>query len=403
MNQGYDYSSFGESRDSIASYTAKTYGWMFLGLLTTFVAAAAIYFTGFYIPLCTAMNGLLPLVLALVELGVVIYLSARIHKIPVATARLLFFVYALLNAVTFSTILAVYSMQSLILVFAMTSLYFGVMAVYGYVTKADLTRIRPVLTFGLVALIVMMLLSLFIPGMNTGMCLVGIVIFLGFTAYDTQMIRRNYAYYSGNPELLQKALRAVVPTTYNQMSVDLDTSTNDTLIIMASGLAGNPEICEENADYEAFVAALTAIAEHMCAEHAGDGEGATHLITCEVTHAPTHEIARAVAKSVVCSSLTKAAMFGADANWGRVLCAIGYSGAKVDIDKIDVSFSSAAGSILVCKGGCGVDFSEEKAKEILLKDEVEILVELNSGCFASTAWGCDLTYDYVKINGDYRT
>lgn len=128
MNQGYDYSSFGESRDSIASYTAKTYGWMFLGLLTTFVAAAAIYFTGFYIPLCTAMNGLLPFVLALVELGVVIYLSARIHKIPVATARLLFFVYALLNAVTFSTILAVYSMQSLILVFAMTSLYFGVMA-----------------------------------------------------------------------------------------------------------------------------------------------------------------------------------------------------------------------------------------------------------------------------------
>ena len=128
MNQGYDYSSFGESRDSIASYTAKTYGWMFLGLLTTFVAAAAIYFTGFYIPLCTAMNGLLPLVLALVELGVVIYLSARIHKIPVATARLLFFVYALLNAVTFSTILAVYSMQSLILVFAMTSLYFGVIS-----------------------------------------------------------------------------------------------------------------------------------------------------------------------------------------------------------------------------------------------------------------------------------
>lgn len=205
MNQGYDYSSFGESRDSIASYTAKTYGWMFLGLLTTFVAAAAIYFTGFYIPLCTAMNGLLPFVLALIELGVVIYFSARIHKIPVATARMLFFVYALLNAVTFSTILAVYSLESLIIVFAMTSLYFGVMAVYGYVTKADLTRIGPVLMFGLVALIVMMILSFFIPGMNTGMCLVGIVVFLGFTAYDTQMIRRNYNYYSGNPELLQKA------------------------------------------------------------------------------------------------------------------------------------------------------------------------------------------------------
>lgn len=128
-----------------------------------------------------------------------------------------------------------------------------------------------------------------------------------------------------SPILLEKALKTVVPGTYNQMSVDLDTSTNDTLIIMASGLAGNPEICEENADYKAFVAALTAIAEHMCAEHAGDGEGATHLITCEVTHAPDLKTARAVSRSVVCSNLFKAAVFGRDANWGRILCAIGYT------------------------------------------------------------------------------
>jgi len=172
---------------------------------------------------------------------------------------------------------------------------------------------------------------------------------------------------------------------------------------MASGLAGNPEICEENADYAAFVAALTAIAEHMCAEHAGDGEGATHLITCEVTHAPDLKTARAVSRSVVCSNLFKAAVFGRDANWGRILCAIGYSGAPVDVNKIDVQFASKAGTILVCENGAGVDFSEEQAKKILLEHEIEILIDLKSGSAASTAWGCDLTYDYVKINGDYRT
>ncbi len=142
-----------------------------------------------------------------------------------------------------------------------------------------------------------------------------------------------------SPALLEKALKTVVPGTYNQMSVDLDTSTNDTLIIMASGLAGNPEITEENADYHAFVAALTAIAEHMCAEHAGDGEGATHLITCEVTHAPDLKTARAVSRSVVCSNLFKAAVFGRDANWGRILCAIGYTPGDFSIDKVCVWLS----------------------------------------------------------------
>lgn len=205
MNQGYDYSTFGGSRDTIASYTAKTFGWMFLGLLTTFAASMAIYYTGLVIPLYLALNGMLPLVLCIVELGVVIYLSARVHKLSVGTARALFFVYALLNAVTFSAIFYLYDVTSLVFVFGMTALYFGVMAIYGYVTKADLSRIRPVLMFGLIALIIMMLLSMFIDGMNTGMCLLGVVIFVAFTAYDTQKIRQNYTYFSGNAELLQKA------------------------------------------------------------------------------------------------------------------------------------------------------------------------------------------------------
>ena len=206
-----------------------------------------------------------------------------------------------------------------------------------------------------------------------------------------------------SPELLQKALRAVVPTTYNQMSVDLDTSTNDTLIIMASGLAGNPEICEENADYAAFVAALTAIAEHMCAEHAGDGEGATHLITCEVTHAPTHEIARAVAKSVVCSNLFKAAVFGRDANWGRILCAIGYTPGDFSIDKVSVRIASKAGEVFVCENAAYHPFSEDEAYAVLGEHDILVKVDMGTGEASGKAWGCDLTYDYVKINGDYRT
>ena len=206
-----------------------------------------------------------------------------------------------------------------------------------------------------------------------------------------------------SPALLEKALKTVVPGTYNQMSVDLDTSTNDTLIIMASGLAGNPEITEENADYDAFVAALTAIAEHMCAEHAGDGEGATHLITCEVTHAPDLKTARAVSRSVVCSNLFKAAVFGRDANWGRIMAAAGYSGADVDPTRADCIIKSAAGEVQVMKDGFGADFSEELAKKVLTEHDITVIVRFYQGDGEAKAWGCDLTYDYVKINGDYRT
>ncbi len=203
--------------------------------------------------------------------------------------------------------------------------------------------------------------------------------------------------------LLQKALSDVVKDTFNMISVDGDTSTNDTVAIMANGLAGNKKIETENEDYHMFVKALNTVMVDLSRKIAKDGEGATKLLECKVDGAESKDIARTVAKSVICSSLTKAAMFGADANWGRILCAIGYSGAKVDVTKVDVSFKSAAGTIEVCKDGSGVDFSEEKAKEILLEDEIEILVSLHSGNASATAYGCDLTYDYVKINGDYRT
>ena len=206
-----------------------------------------------------------------------------------------------------------------------------------------------------------------------------------------------------SPALLEKALKTVVPGTYNQMSVDLDTSTNDTLILMASGLAGNPEIVEENADYDAFVAALTAIAEHMCAEHAGDGEGATHLITCEVTHAPDLKTARAVSRSVVCSNLFKAAVFGRDANWGRILCAIGYTPGDFSIDKVCVWLSSAAGEVYVCENAAYHPYSEDEAAKVLAEHDILVKVDMGTGDASAKAWGCDLTYDYVKINGDYRT
>lgn len=202
MNQGYDPQSFGMPRETVASYTAKTFGWMFLGLSVTFIASLAIYFSGAIVFLC---SGITPFLLALAELGVVIYLSARLHRIQIGTARLLFFAYALLNAMTFSSLFVVYGVSTLVFVFGMTALYFGLMAMYGYVTKSDLSRIRPVLMFGLIALLLMGLLSIFIPGMQTGISLVGVVIFVAFTAYDTQMIRRNYAMFSGNAELLQKA------------------------------------------------------------------------------------------------------------------------------------------------------------------------------------------------------
>ncbi|MEE0800459.1 MAG: bifunctional glutamate N-acetyltransferase/amino-acid acetyltransferase ArgJ [Gemmiger sp.] len=206
-----------------------------------------------------------------------------------------------------------------------------------------------------------------------------------------------------SPELLQKALRTVVPTTYNQMSVDLDTSTNDTLLLMASGLAGNTPITAEGPDYEVFLAALTAVAEHMCALHASDGEGATHLITCEVTHAPNHQIARAVAKSVVCSNLFKAAVFGRDANWGRILCAIGYTPGDFSIDHVSVRIASAAGEVFVCENAAYHPFSEEEAYAVLGEHDILVKVDMGTGDAEGKAWGCDLTYDYVKINGDYRT
>ena len=204
-------------------------------------------------------------------------------------------------------------------------------------------------------------------------------------------------------EMLQKALSGDITEPFNMISVDGDTSTNDMVTVLANGLAGNEKITEDGEDFKVFMKALNTVNVGLCRMLAGDGEGATKLLECVVTGAADKATAKTVAKSVICSSLLKAAMFGADANWGRVLCAIGYSGAVVDVDKIDVSFKSAKGEILVCKCGSGVDFSEEKAKEILLEKEIEILVGLNSGDLEARAWGCDLTYDYVKINGDYRT
>ncbi len=205
------------------------------------------------------------------------------------------------------------------------------------------------------------------------------------------------------PAMLQKALSGDIAGTFNMLSIDGDTSTNDMVTVLANGLAGNPTVDAEGEDFAAFMKALNSVTIALCRKIAGDGEGATKLLECKVTGAADLATAKTVAKSVICSSLLKAAMFGADANWGRVLCAIGYSGAQVDVQKVDVAFRSAAGTVEVCKNGAGLDFSEEFAKKVLLEKEIEILVELNSGEFSSTAWGCDLTYDYVKINGDYRT
>ena len=206
-----------------------------------------------------------------------------------------------------------------------------------------------------------------------------------------------------SPKLLQKALSGDIQNTFNMVSVDGDTSTNDMVTVLANGMAGNREITEEDSDYKTFMQALNTVCVYLCRRIAGDGEGATKMLECRVGGGKDIATAKTVAKSVICSSLTKAAMFGADANWGRVLCAIGYSGADVDIEKIDVAFKSAKGEISVCQNGVGIEFSEEKAKEILLENEIEILINLNDGSCEATAWGCDLTYDYVKINGDYRT
>ena len=203
--------------------------------------------------------------------------------------------------------------------------------------------------------------------------------------------------------MLQKALSSDIKKTFNMVSVDGDTSTNDMVSVLANGMAGNKEITGDGEDFDKFMAALNAVTVYLCQRIAGDGEGATKLLECAVSGACDEDNAKVIAKSVICSSLVKAAMFGSDANWGRVLCAIGYSGASVDVNKVGVSFVSNKGEIVVCQNGAGVEFSEEIAKEILLENEITIKVTLGDGNAAATAWGCDLTYDYVKINGDYRT
>ena len=204
-------------------------------------------------------------------------------------------------------------------------------------------------------------------------------------------------------EMLNKAVKADVETSFNMVSVDGDTSTNDMVSVMANGLAGNATIDSEGAEFDAFCEALHGVTSYLCKMIAADGEGATKLLECIVSGAIDDINARIIAKSVICSSLFKAAMFGADANWGRVLCAIGYSGANVDVSLVDVSFESVKGRIDVCKNGAGIPFSEEIAKEILLESEIKIIIGVGNGAGNAIAWGCDLTYDYVKINGDYRT
>ncbi|MCR4946940.1 MAG: bifunctional glutamate N-acetyltransferase/amino-acid acetyltransferase ArgJ [Lachnospiraceae bacterium] len=204
-------------------------------------------------------------------------------------------------------------------------------------------------------------------------------------------------------ELLQKALSELVKVTFNCISVDGDQSTNDTCTVMANGLAGNDMIETEGEPYEIFKKGLYIVMLNIAKMLAADGEGATKLITCKVDGADSEETAVTVAKSVICSSLLKCAIFGGDANWGRILCAIGYADAEFDIDKVSVNMASKAGSIAVCRNGSGVAFSEEEAAEILKDDEITILVDLHQGESSATAFGCDLTYDYVKINGDYRS
>ena len=206
-----------------------------------------------------------------------------------------------------------------------------------------------------------------------------------------------------SPEMIKAALLETVTVSFNRISVDGDTSTNDTCCVLANGLAGNEVITAKGPDYDAFVEALKALCTELAKKMASDGEGARHLITCTVTGGKDEKSAETIAKSVISSTLTKAAIFGADANWGRVLCAMGYSGEEFDPDKVTVCFASAAGSIQVCAKGQGLDFDEAKAKEILTEHDVEIQIAMEEGAAACTCWGCDITYDYIKINGDYRT
>lgn len=204
-------------------------------------------------------------------------------------------------------------------------------------------------------------------------------------------------------ELLQEALREDVQDTYNMVSVDGDTSTNDTVLVLANGMVGNEEITEKNQDYERFVEALHFINETLAKKMAGDGEGATALFEAKVIHADTKEQAKTIAKSVICSSLTKAAIFGHDANWGRILCAMGYSGAKFNPEAVELFFQSQSGKILIYKDGVAVDYSEEEATKILSDEAVTVLIDMKSGEEEACAWGCDLSYDYVRINADYRS
>ncbi len=203
--------------------------------------------------------------------------------------------------------------------------------------------------------------------------------------------------------MLQKALSEVVKITYNCLSVDGDQSTNDMVALMANGMAGNKEITEPDTNFEAFKQALYIVMMNMTRMLAKDGEGASKLLECTVSGADDLDTAIIVAKSVICSPLFKCAMFGADANWGRILCAVGYADADFDINKVSVSLSSKAGKIYVCENGSGIEFSEDEAKKVLLEDEIQINISIGEGEYSATAWGCDLTYDYVKINGDYRS
>ena len=204
-------------------------------------------------------------------------------------------------------------------------------------------------------------------------------------------------------EMVQKALSDIVKVTYNCLSIDGDTSTNDMVSVMANGLAGNKEIAAEGDDYDKFKQALYIVMSNMTKMLASDGEGASKLLECTCEGAPDIETAIIVAKSVIRSPLFKCAMFGEDANWGRILCAIGYAEADFDIAKVSVSLRSEVGSVKVCENGAGVEFSEDEAAKILAKDEIFIDIDLGQGDVSAKAWGCDLTYDYVKINGDYRS
>lgn len=228
---------------------------------------------------------------------------------------------------------------------------------------------------------------------GSGMIQPNMATMLGFITTDAAI----------SPAMLQKALSEDVPNSFNMVSIDGDTSTNDMVTVLANGMAGNKPVTTEGEDFSAFKAALSAVTRYLSRSIAGDGEGATKLIVCQLKGARDHAGAVKLSKSVINSPLVKCAMFGADANWGRVLCALGYAGVSTDVHKIGVTFSSAAGAVEVCKNGTGVAFSEELAKKVLSESEISIEITLGEGEASATAYGCDLTYDYVKINGDYRT